>query len=188
MKIKKLLILASIALVGFSSCSKDEEGDSTTPTQGEFAQELIIDGTTHDLGEGFIMSSGQVFGPATLLTLFAVESSINMIYDATGAPDSSTGSGLVLALSMFSPDSAFASSGTYTVDTNFSANSFTAFGEVLFISDTTGDGTTVYELVSGSVEVANSNGLTSFVGTLVEPSGKEIKVSFQKSLVVYDAF
>lgn len=185
MKIKKLLILASLALVGFSSCSKDEEGDSTTPTKGEFSQELVVDGTSYELGDGFIFSYGQnSFHQGTNLDLNVVTSGIDVIYDATGYPDSATGSGYIFYLEMYSPDSTFISPGTYTIDTVGLGSLFTISTGATFTYGTANE--VEYDFVSGSVEVSRSNNVSTFEGTFTEEGGKEIKFSYQKNLTVLD--
>lgn len=183
MNIKKILILASVALVGFSSCSKDEDqGSSANKIPG--SGKLIIDGTAHVLDEGFITSSGQITGQATMLNFTTFESSVNVFYDAMGAPDSIAGSGYVFSTIMISPDSTQIGSGQYFIFPDFNGTLFTMVGLVSSFSN--GSNEVVSELVDGAVVVTNSKGVTSFDGFFTGSDGKEIDFTYQKRLAVID--
>jgi hypothetical protein len=184
MKIKRLLILASMALVGFSACTKDsDDDDSTTPQQ--FPQELLIDGTRYELGEGFVLSYGEApFHQGTNLDLNVVTSGISVSFDASGFPDTATGSGYIFYLEMYSPDSTFISPGTYTIDTAGSGNLFTISSGATFTYGVANE--LEYGFINGSVEVTRLNGVSTFVGTFTEQGGKEVKFSYQKTLAVID--
>lgn len=184
MKINKLLILAFLAILGLSSCTKDSDDDDSNTPQ-EFPQELLIDGTRYELDEGFVLSYGQAsFHQGTNLDLNVVTSGIDVVFDATGYPDSATGSGYIFYLEMYSPDSTFISPGTYTMDTAATGALFTISSGATFTYGIANE--VEYGFVNGSVEVTRSNGVSTFVGTFTEQGGKQIKFSYQKNLAIID--
>jgi hypothetical protein len=179
---KKALLLGLLGVFTLSSCTKDEEDDTSV---NEFPQELLIDGTRYDLGEGFIFNYGTSSDyQGANLDLNILSSGLDVIYDADGFPDSVTGSGFVMYLEMYSSDSTALTAGTYNMDTTGTGNLLTISNGEVFSYGTAVE--TEYAFVSGSIEVMRENGVYSLVGSFVEEGGKEIKMSYQKSIVVID--
>jgi len=177
---KKAFFLGLLGVFTLSSCTKEEE-----PQTQEFPQELLIDGTRYELGEGFILSYGtSASHQGTNLDLNVVTSGLSLVYDANGYPDSATGTGFIFYLEMYSSDSTAITAGTYTIDTTETGNLKTISAGAVFSYGTPID--TEYNFVSGNLEVVRTNGIYSFVGSFVEEGGKAVKFSYQKSLAVID--
>ena len=181
---KKAFLLGLLGAVTFSSCTKDEE-DKATAAVTEFPQELLIDETRYELGDGFIISYGTSTDyQGTNLDLNLITSGIDVIYDANGLPDSATGAGFIMYLEMYSADSTALTAGTYTMDTTAGGNLLTISDGAVFSSGMAAE--IEYEFVSGSIEVVLENGVYSLAGSFMELGGKEITLSYQRSIAVLE--
>tara|TARA_R110002050_G_scaffold297447_2_gene458941 strand:+ start:360 stop:899 length:540 start_codon:yes stop_codon:yes gene_type:complete len=176
---KKIFLLASLGLFTLTSCTKEEETGSR-----EFPQELLIDDTRYELGEGFIVDYGT--SPSykgSNLALNVLSSGLNTGYDAAGFPDTILGTGFVFLLEMYSPDSTFLSPGVYAVDSVVSGNLLTiSRGAAISIGEAN---PVEYNFVKGSVEVILIDEVYTFVGSFTASGGNEIKFSYQNKLAVF---
>jgi hypothetical protein len=119
MKTKITLSLIFGLAIAFTSCTKDDDEDSTTQPAAA-SNAMVIDGTTYPIGDAFLFSyaDGNVTTPMDLI-MFSDGFTIH--YDENNLPDSISGSGFVSRYLLFSTDSTNLTSGTYLNDTTQAA-------------------------------------------------------------------
>lgn len=136
-----------------SSCGDDDDnnnGGGNNPAAS--ANSLNIGTKDFKFGTAFLIDYGtdDDWHEGRNYDLNLITDGITMIYDNDGFPDSATGSGYLVYLQFFSPDTTQMAAGINTVDTSYQAETI-GYAEVFEIIN--GDeGTNEYDF-TGSVEV-----------------------------------
>lgn len=150
----KFFLLGLLSLSLLSSCGDDDDdnnngGSNNPPAPANF---LKIGTEDFKFGSAFMIDYGtnDDWHEGRNYDLNLITDGITVIFDNDGFPDSATGSGYLVYLEFFSPDTTQMAAGIYTVDTSYQAETIGS-AEVYEIIN--GDeGNEEYDF-TGSVEV-----------------------------------
>jgi hypothetical protein len=159
MKTKITLSLIFGLAIAFTSCTKDDDEDSTTQPAAA-SKAMVIDGTTYPIGDAFLFSYADGNVP-TNLDLIMLSDGITVHYDEDNFPDSISGNGFISFYELFSTDSTNVTSGTYLYDTSGAALTY-AFNYLGVIVN--GEQTKSFDQSKTTVDITYANGEYTIAG------------------------
>jgi len=164
----------------FTSCRKDDDDDNNDTNA--FPQELVIDGTRHELGFAFMESYADFGNNSHNLDLLLLTDDLTIHYDASNYPDSVSGNGHILYFELFSTDSTFLSAGTYGFDTNYAAGTYSS---AFLAPVVNGEVSDPDQLQSGTVEVVLNDNVYTITGSGKDSILGDFNFSYQGAITIY---
>jgi len=177
----KIALLATFGLFAFTSCVEKEDKSAR-----EFPQELLIDSERYELAELIVFNYGpnpNLYQGASF-NLSLISEGIKVHTDSATVPDSLSGTGYVLHLETYSPDSLSIREGEYLLDTSKALYTISQADLITYnLSNSISQ-----SLKSGSLEVIRLGEVYTLVGAFKGQEGEEVEFSFQSELNVFRRF